>query len=209
MTLLPTKYFENAISLDIVEQLKDYYYSQSADSYDTDVMKKINNPHLDSVVYNLLAEVPDIDVDRIKVSNFYNHKTPYLPHTDFRNDVNENFVIPVETVNGQDASLVIFDQWWPLPSNTWVFHTNATFEYNKELKGRPCDYDVENMIDGDIDDNLYNEHLYYFPKKYWKGLSGKAYKLKPGNLLEFDSKMIHATSAMNCERKLGLTLRYR
>ena len=75
MTLLPTKYFENAISLDIVEQLKDYYYSQSADSYDTDVMKKINNPHLDSVVYNLLAEVPDIDVDRIKVSNFYNHKT--------------------------------------------------------------------------------------------------------------------------------------
>lgn len=209
MNLTPTKYFENSIDLDIIEQLKDYYYSQSADSYDTDVMKKINNPHRDKVVYDLLSNVSNIDVDRIKVSNFYNHKTPYLPHTDFRNGVNENFVIPVETVNGENASLVIFDQWWPLPSNTWVFNTNATFEYNKELKGRPCDYDIIDMIDGDIDDELYNQYLSYYPKKYWRGLSGKAYELKPGNLLEFDSKMIHATGTMNCERKLGLTLRYR
>lgn len=205
MDLLPTKYFENCVSSEVIEELKKIYYS--AESYDTDVMKKIpgNTPE----VYALLETIPHIDVDRIQVSNFYNHKTPYLPHTDFRNGVRENFVIPLETVNGSDPSLIIFDQWWPLPSNTWVFDTSATFEFNKELKGRPCDYNVEDMTDSDIDEEFYQTYLNYFPKKYWKGLTGHAYKLQPGNLLEFDSKMIHATGIMHCERKLGLTLRYR
>lgn len=205
MELLPTQYYEDCISNEIIEELKKIYYN--AESYDTDIMKKISGDTPE--VYELLSSVPYIDVDRIQVSNFYNHETPYLPHTDFRNGVKENFVIPLETVNGTDPSLIIFDQWWPLPSNTWVFHTNATFEFNKELKGRPCDYDIMDNTGEDIDDHLYKTHLSYFPKKYWKGLSGNAYKLQPGNLLEFDSKMIHATGKMDCDRKLGLTIRYR
>ena len=205
MTLLPTNYYENCVSPEVIKELKRIYYS--ADSYDTDIMKKISGDTPE--VYELLRTIPHIDIDRIQVSNFYNHKTPYLPHTDFRNGVKENFVIPLETVNGEDPSLIIFDQWWPLPSNTWVFDTNATFEFNKELKGRPYDYNVEDMTSTDIDEDFYNKYLNYFPKKYWKGLSGKAYKLQPGNLLEFDSKMIHATGTMNCDRKLGLTIRYR
>jgi hypothetical protein len=204
MNLLPTKYFENAVSTEVVAELKRIYYAQEA--YDTDVMKKASGDTPE--IYELLKTIPQIDIDRIQVSNFYNHATPYLPHTDFRNGVRESFVIPLQTMNGPNPSLVIFDQWWPLESNTWVFSTKATFEFNKELLGRPCDYDIQDNTNTSISDELY-EQLNYFPKKYWKGLSGKAYELKPGNLIEFDTKMIHATGVMECDRKLGLTIRYR
>ena len=205
MNLLPTKYFESVISLDVIDELKKIYYN--VDEYTTSVMKKATGDT--PAVYELLSTIPEIDVDRIHFSNFYNHTTPYLPHTDYRFNVNENFVIPLETVNGPNPSLIIFDQWWPMDSNTWVFDTNAKFEYNKELRGRPCDYDIEEHTHADIDNKLYEDFLSYYPKKYWKGLTGSAYELKPGNLIEFDTKMIHATGTMDCERKLGLTIRYR
>jgi len=205
------QYYTNHVDADVIEELKNIYYT--ANSYDTAVMKKTSADRDD--VYDLLKTVECIDIDRIQVSLYYNHETPYLPHSDHRNGVNENFVIPLETVNedreldGIHPSLIIFDQWWPHESNTWVFNTNAVFEFNKELKGRPCDYDIIDKTDADIDDDLYNEYLNYFPKKYWRGLTGKPYLLQPGNVLMFDSRLIHATGAMKCKRKLGITIRYK
>lgn len=203
------QYFIDHISKDVIDELKKIYYS--ANSYDTDIMKKTSADRDD--VYDLLRTTNVIDIDKIQVSLFYNHEIPYLPHSDHRNGVHENFVIPLETVEPENVDyhphLIIFDQWWPYESNTWVFDTNAKFEFNKALKGRPCDYDIKEKTNADIDDELYNNFLNYFPKKYWKGLTGNAYKLQPGNILMFDSRLIHATSTMMCKRKLGLTIRYK
>ena len=205
MQLVPTKYYENCIRTEVIEELKNLYYN--AENYQTDIMMKTSGKT--PQVLELLETITQIDMDRIDTSHFYLHNMPYLPHTDFRNNVKENVVIPIEVINGPNPSLVIFDQWWPEPSNTWVFDWPHKFEINKELKGRPCDYDIENKTDCDIDEELYTEHLNHFPKENWRGLSGKAYKLQPGNLVEFDAKMIHATGTMQCEKKLGLTIRYK
>ena len=73
------------------------------------------------------------------------------------------------------------------------FDTNADLTHSPEIVK-------------DIDENLY-EHLNHQPKEAWFSLSGTAYPFKPGSLLKFDAKSIHATGKMPCESKLGLTIR--
>jgi hypothetical protein len=156
---------------------------------------------------NYFAELLDINAENVTLATFYKHIRPHYPHTDYHEHEISNIVIPLEVSDDSTPHLVIFDQVWDNPANTWVFDDKqARFTYNKELLGRPCDYDIQYSTKTEISEDLYS-HLDHQPKDYWHGLSGKAYPFTPGNVIKFDAKSIHATSNMTCDYKLGLTIR--
>jgi len=202
--LIKDVYYKNIVTSNILESLIKIYNNK--DEYQTDTMKKASG---DDAVLELLKDIPSIDIERIKTCHFYKHEIPYFPHTDFRSDEVENMVIPLQVVGGDNPYLVVFDQYFEEPSVTWTFREDVHFEINTGVKGRPVDFeDVKGLTEKSIDKELYNNYLHHYPEKYWHGLTGTAYEFVPGNIIKFDSKKIHCTSAMKCSSKLGLTIRF-
>jgi hypothetical protein len=142
--------------------------------------------------------------------NFYKHSVPYLPHTDFRVDQNNqlNVVIPLQFV-GTTPHLVVFDQTWNKDSVTWCMHKDLIhFEINTGIKGCPAEYtEVQGLTGKDISNKLY-AHLRHFPKDMLFGLSGNTFPFTPGSIIAFDNKQIHCTSLF-AGQKLGISLRFK
>ena len=204
MAILEPVLLENVISHDDIERLKKMFYSNPFSR-----VKLPNNmiTMRKKEEINYFAELLDINAENVTLATFYKHIRPHYPHTDFHEREISNIVIPLEVSDDSTPHLVIFDQVWDNPANTWVFDDKqARFTYNKELLGRPCDYDIQYSTKTEISEDLYS-HLDHQPKDYWHGLSGKAYPFTPGNVIKFDAKSIHATSNMTCDYKLGLTIR--
>lgn len=204
MAILEPVLLENVIPLDDIERLKKMFYSNPFSR-----VKLPNNmiTMRKKEEINYFAELLDINAENVTLATFYKHIRPHYPHTDFHEREISNIVIPLEVSDDSTPHLVIFDQVWDNPANTWVFDDKqARFTYNKELLGRPCDYDIQYSTKTEISEDLYS-HLDHQPKDYWHGLSGKAYPFTPGNVIKFDAKSIHATSNMTCDYKLGLTIR--
>ena len=204
MAILEPVLLENVISHDDIERLKKMFYSNPFSR-----VKLPNNmiTMRKKEEINYFAELLDINAENVTLATFYKHIRPHYPHTDFHEREISNIVVPLEVSDDSTPHLVIFDQVWDNPANTWVFDDKqARFTYNKELLGRPCDYDIQYSTKTEISEDLYS-HLDHQPKDYWHGLSGKAYPFTPGNVIKFDAKSIHATSNMTCDYKLGLTIR--
>lgn len=141
--------------------------------------------------------------------NYYKHDKPYFPHTDHKEKWGEtiNVVVPLSSTD-PDASLIVFNQKYHKDSVTWCLHHDVMpFEVNTGVAGRPCDYDVENLTNKPIDDDLY-KWLSWAPKDQWFGLTGQRLNFIPGDLLIFDNKYIHATGILK-GTKVGLSLRYK
>ena len=204
MTTLEPVYLENAIDKNSIEYLKSIFYKEPFSKAKLpNNMISIRLPAHIEFIANLI----DVAVENITTAHFYKHTEPLYPHTDYHDKEITNIVMPLEVADDSKPHLVIFDQYWNSSGNTWTFNNkSARFQANKELLGRPCDYDILNATEKDIDENLY-EHLNHQPKEAWFSLSGTAYPFKPGSLLKFDAKSIHATGKMTCESKLGLTIR--
>ena len=202
--ILQPEVLENFIDQDATEHLKKMFYSNP--------FSRIKLPNNMIALkkkqeINYLAELLDINAENITLAHFYKHVRPHYPYTDYHKHEISNIVIPLEVSDESIPHLVIFDQVWDNSANTWVFEDKqARFEYNKELLGRPCDYDILHSTNKEVDEDLYS-HLDHQPKDYWYGLSGKAYPFTSGNVIKFDAKSIHATSNMTCDYKLGLTIR--
>lgn len=202
--MLQPELLENFIDQDDIEHLKKMFYSNP--------FSRIKLPNNMVTLkkkeeINYIAELLDINAENVTLATLYKHTHPHYPHTDYHKREISNIVVPLEVSDDSTPHLVIFDQVWDNPANTWVFDdTKAKFQHNKELLGRPCDYDILYSTNKEVEDDLY-EHLDHQPKEYWHGLSGKAYPFKPGNVIKFDAKSIHGTSNMTCEYKLGLTIR--
>ena len=207
MSVVKDRYLENVLNTNQLERLLKIYYD--AGDYQTDAMRKHTGSKNLTSTLDVLAESPEIDVDRIEICHFYCHKTPYFPHTDFHYKEKENIVLPLQVTDGPNPHLVVFDQWYNNDGKTWTFKTNHEFKVNTAVKCRPYDFgdDINELTDTDVSDELY-EYLQHWPKKYWYGLTGKTYEFIPGNGIQFDSRKIHATSTMYCKEKLGLTIRY-
>lgn len=196
-------YIQDAVSQEIINELIAEYNSIS--DYETNTMKKASAlPTLE-----ILKKVDNIDIDKILIAHFYKHTSPYYPHSDYQSAEKDNIVIPLEIIDGPNPYLIIFDQLWASQGITWTGNADISFKINKGVKGRPFDYDIINKTDQPISESLYKRFLQWQPKDFWYGLSGTPYELKPGNLLQFDSKQLHATSVMKCKEKLGLTIRYK
>lgn len=89
--------------------------------------------------------------------------------------------------------------------------TSTEFSRNKVNKDSIFeDKDVIGCIDKEIDDNLYAALENPFrPKELFYGLTGTIVDYKPGNLILFNSKYIHATGKMQAKYKIGLSLRFK
>jgi hypothetical protein len=205
MNVIENNYYNDVVTSEHLHSLIEIY--NNIGDYQTDTMKKASGT---DAVLEILKNIPQIDVARIKTCHFYKHKVPYFPHTDFRSDEVENMVIPLQVKGGDNPYLVVFDQYFEEPSITWTFREDVHFEINTGVKGRPVDFsNVKKLTEETIDEDLYNKCLYHYPKKYWHGLTGKSYEFLPGSIIKFDSKKIHCTSAMECSSKLGLTIRFK
>ena len=199
---MTVKYLDNALSHDIVNELIDIY--NNADEYDTDTMKKLSGED----AMNVLKNVDAIDTDRINVIHYYKHKLPYYPHSDYHFIEKENIVLPLQVINGENPYLVIFDQYYYEDACTWTGDMEIKFKINTGVQGRPYDFDIDNKTHKPIPKYLYR-YLDWQPQDFWYGLSGEPYEFKPGSMMQFDSKRLHATSTLRCEEKLGLTIRYK
>lgn len=196
-------YLKDAISQDIVNELIAEY--NSIGDYDTISMKKASALSTKKI----LEGVDSIDTDRIQIAHFYKHQSPYYPHSDFHFVEKDNIVLPLQVTNGQNPYLIIFDQYYLDDACTWTGTSKVKFKINTGVEGRPYDSDITNKTNKPIPDYLYKKFLNWQPKDFWFGLSGEPFEFKPGNMIQFESTRLHATSTMHCDEKLGLTIRYK
>jgi len=202
--ILQPQLLKNVIDQHTIEHLKKMFYSNpfSRVKLPNNMIKVDKKADI-----KFIADLINVNAENITLAHFYKHTQPLYPHTDYHEREISNIVMPLEVADDSKPHLIIFDQVWDNPANTWVFNDKqAKFQHNKELLGRPCDYDILYSTNKEVDDELYS-HLDHQPKDYWHGLSGTAYPFEPGNVLKFDAKSIHATGKMTCESKLGLTIR--
>ena len=135
MNVIDDIYYNNVVTSDHLKSLIEIY--NNIGEYETDTMKKASGT---DAVLEILKDIPEINVARIKTCHFYKHEVPYFPHTDFRSDEVENIVLPLEVLGGDNPYLVIFDQYFEQPSLTWTFREDVHFEINTGVKGRPVDF---------------------------------------------------------------------
>lgn len=190
----------------LTKVIADY---NSRPSYETLTMNKCSPGSFEELLTNICQEALDRKL-KFCSGNFYKHTTPYLPHTDYRVDQDNelNIVIPLE-FQGTTPYLIVFDQIWNKDSVTWCMHKNLIhFEINTGIKGCPADYpEVQGLTNLPVDDKLYG-HLKHYPKSMLFGLSGNAFSFTPGSIIAFNNKQIHCTSTFIGE-KLGISLRFK
>ena len=195
------------IDLKLLNRCIDDYTSRR--SYQTSTMNKCSPGDSEELLTNACQEALGQKLE-FRSGNFYKHNTPYLPHTDYRvNQDNElNIVIPLQ-FKGTIPYLIVFDQVWNNDSVTWCMHYDLIhFEINTGVKGCPADYlDVQGLTNFPIADKLY-EYLKHYPKDMLFGLSGNVFSFTPGSIIAFNNKHIHCTSSFIGE-KLGISLRFK
>lgn len=202
--------FEDIVEVDIEQNIiedciKDYY---SNTEFRTASMQKADpNVHIDYFT-SLVSKVTNSDVSFCS-GNYYKHTLPYMPHTDYKEHLNNsiNFVIPL-SIKG-DASLIIFDQLWSENSVTWDMNLpipeNKT---NKNTKGSPIDYDIKYTTGKPFQEDIHQKYLSFFKLEDLKGLSANIFNFVPSKGVIFDNRKIHCTSHERWE-KLGLSLRFK
>jgi hypothetical protein len=201
------KQYTNVITQELINFAVNDYNSRQL--YDTNTMNKAS-PGMSLELFTPIIEQVLGKKIVYRSGNFYKHSVPYLPHTDYRIDQDNelNIVIPLE-FKGTIPYLIVFDQTWNKDSVTWCMGKNLIhFEINKGVKGCPADYpEVQGLTNLPVDDTLYR-HLKHYPKSMLFGLSGDTFPFTPGSIIAFNNKQIHCTSTFVGE-KLGISLRFK
>lgn len=207
MKTVPTLCVEDIVTADVINTAITQY--RQVKTYETYSMNKANADDIELLLRGLISNVLKKDIRYIG-GNFYSHNLPYYPHTDFKiKDANEyNVVVPLHYTD-TIPNLIIFDQTYNLDSVTWCLKDPVQyFAVNTGVKGKPADYKISNKTESDIDLEFYNTFLSHHDRSCFYGLSGTAYKFKPGSIIAFDSRHIHCTSTFK-GTKLGITLKYK
>jgi hypothetical protein len=205
--MIETKQYFNVIDKKTIEQLIQDYFSK--DSYDTNTMNKASPGSSLNLVIDQLQESLGRKLDFV-VGNFYRHRIPYWPHTDYKTYQSNilNIVIPLSYTDTL-PHLVIFDQWWDLDSVTWCMDKPVSyFTYNIGVKGCPYEYPVKELTNQPFDEKIHETYLKHFKKETLYGLTAKVYPFMPGSIITFDSRRIHCTASL-IKEKIGLTLRFK
>lgn len=154
-----------------------------------------------------------INVDSVLVGFLFNHTTPFTVHSDLNTKKKSILLCPIES--HEDQTFIVFDQ--TLESDvpiSWIYNIfdDKTDEelkemyYDKSLRCRPCDSpQVKGCTDYPVSDELF-EYLPY-SKDLYHGLTGYAWKYKPGKALLFDANKLHATGRMPSP-KIGCTIHF-
>jgi hypothetical protein len=183
-------------------------------------MYKIEDPWNLSIVQEnikpVLSNYFNTNLENIG-DNIYKHNDPYFPHCDTSIDYPcFNVLIPLKVHNDLEQKFCIFDQYINDFSSgaTWMgkwYAAASEFEHNKKRRFPFKDSIVENKTDVDIDEEMFTRCLEARGRDrlLFKNLSGIAVDFTPGSLIIFDSKHIHCTGRMDCDWKMGLSLRFK
>ena len=209
-------FYENVIPHNIIDEILSFFNNNKNLVKNDNFMEKINNPWSYPVV-NQLKNILNqfLDTSHNVGDNIYKHSYAYFPHTDNDQEFDTvNALIPLYVEKNYTQPFVIFDQYLKTKyAKTWMISddTSTNFSRNKVIKDSIFnDKDVVDCIDKEIDDTLYSILENPFrPKELFYGLTGNAVDYKPGNLILFDRKYIHATGKMQAEYKIGLSLRFK
>ena len=145
--------------------------------------------------------------------NFYEHSFSYFPHCDaLQSNSWLNILLPIKLYNQiEEQKFIVFDQKYNAGNATWMgsYELVGDFLSNKKVNTRICDTDsVMHQTGIDINDDLYNNiENKYLSKDYLFGMSGNSFNWIPGDVIVFNSKFIHTTGKMRCNKKLGLSIR--
>lgn len=214
------KVFKHVFKPNILENIYKYYLDNTDSVHSTNGMYKIENPwdisYIRKMIEPVLKDYFNTDLPNIG-DNIYKHNNPYFPHVDLSIEYPcFNVLIPVKVADNIEQKFCIFDQYVNDTSMgaTWVgewYDTMKDFEHNKKRRYIFNDETVEGSSQKDIDDRFYEDYLASKGRKksLFKGLTGIAVDFAPGDLILFDSKYIHATGKMDCEWKIGLSLRFK
>lgn len=198
----------NVVSTEHIADLLKYY--DNRESYDTSTMNKIIvDKSMDFCIETCKSLIP-FEVE-YQSGNFYQHSSPYLPHTDYKENQDNtiNVVVPLRSVCTTPASLVVFDQVYTKNSITWCLDGPVMyFSVNTGVLGNPCDYEVLGLTNAEIDSTLHENFLSHHNKECFYGLSGSAYPFEVGSAIMFDNRRIHCTSHF-VGTKTGVSLRFK
>lgn len=201
-----------------IDYLEKYFNSRS-EYVVTNGMKKypIRNMPQDPEFLELLH---DIIQNRVGIKepyeligdNFYEHSFSYFPHCDaLQTNSWLNILLPIKLYDQiEEQKFIVFDQKYIAGVATWMgsFNLEGNFLSNKKMLTRICDTPgVINQSGKDIDDIFDDIDSKYLSRDYLFSMSGDSFSWTPGNIIVFDSKFIHTTGKMNCNKKLGLSLR--
>ena len=208
------KNYENILSKEIINELLDFFNNNESLYHDTMGMIKISNPWnyvkntLDPILSNIIPTGTNLG------DNFYKHDFPYFTHIDsFDNPNSYNVLIPLFVEGEHKQKFVVFDQYCTdYRGATWlgdIWKPEGDFESNKKRDFPYKDPTVVGCTDQPISDDMYEILKYdYRNEEQFYGLTGTAYDYKPGNILVFPSNQLHCTGRMDCDYKIGLSLRF-
>lgn len=208
---------KNVIPKNIIDEILTFFNTNISLRENKNYMDKINDPWSYNVV-NQLEPILNkfINTEKNLGDNIYKHSYAYFPHTDTHPEYDSiNALIPLFIQGNNYQPFVIFDQYCVNPkAKTWMISedTNTTFEKNKvERQKISEDNQVIGCTNKPVDSYLYENFLKnnHRPESLFYGLTGTAVTYKPGNLILFNSKYIHATGTMQAKYKIGLSLRFK
>jgi hypothetical protein len=214
------KIYEDVFDQTRIDTIVEFYNNRFADTHLTNGMYKIEDPWNLSIVQEnikpVLSNYFNTNLENIG-DNIYKHNDPYFPHCDTSIDYPcFNVLIPLKVHNDLEQKFCIFDQYINDFSSgaTWMgkwYAAASEFEHNKKRRFPFKDSIVENKTDVDIDEEMFTRCLEARGRDrlLFKNLSGIAVDFTPGSLIIFDSKHIHCTGRMDCDWKMGLSLRFK
>lgn len=207
--------YKNIIPNNILRDLIGFFETNTHLHRDTMSMTKISEPwtHVSELLNPVLSKY--IDTAENLGDNFYKHNFPYFPHIDSGGNKNSyNVLIPLKLSKPVDQKFIIFDQYCTdYEGVTWIgniWKPTSEFELNKKRKFPHGDPAVIGCTGNPIDFKLYENLKYdYRNEELFFGLTGTVYDYTPGDILIFPSNRIHCTGKMDCEWKMGLSLRFK
>ena len=196
------------------------YFNSRPEYVVTNGMKKHPVCHVEQEP-RFLELVHDIVQNRIGIKepyeligdNFYEHSFSYFPHCDaLQSNSWLNILLPIKLYDQiEEQKFIVFDQKYNAGNATWMgsYELVGDFLSNKKINARICDTEsVMHQTGIDINDDLYNNiENKYLSKDYLFGMSGDSFSWTPGDVIVFNSKFIHTTGKMRCNKKLGLSIR--
>ena len=207
--------FKNIINTDIRTELINFFWANKDLHFFTNDMLKIRKPWqgiTEELLEPILSNI--IDTTNSLGDNYFYHKFSYLPHTDYQEKESYNVLIPLDIENKIDEQFfVVFDQMFLHNGRTFCGNLEMEeFVSNKLYRGHIKTEDATDITNKSMSTKFYNTYLdNSYPMchqdLFW-GLTGNAFEWIPGNIIVFDSRHIHCTGKMNCDAKLGLTLRF-
>lgn len=220
MTLRHTV-FENAMPLEVCEYIFNYFHEHPefhVNKANNPNVIKINSPwtHFKDVLDPILSKY--FKTNKGQGGNLYKHTNLYSLHVDSDEPYQMvNCCIPIYLTEPEKTQhFMVFDQWVDNGfGQTWYGDrsdlNNYNFDFAKKVPMTPYnDPRVYDKTEADIDPEFYANYLEFDMHKpeYFKGLSGRAYDFKPGNIVLFNSNNIHCTGKLQGPWKMGLLINF-